>query len=75
LEQNQGTVDRFTLQNGVPLVLLSDGVDGSSAMTGLEGDYDQPAGFLAALILEAGYAEVPDDATAAVLRLHRLERR
>ena len=74
LEQNQGTVDRFTLQNGVPLVLLSDGVDGSSAMTGLEGDYDQPAGFLAALILEAGYTEVPDDATAAVLRLRRLEK-
>lgn len=74
LEQTEGTVDRFTLQNGVPLVLLSDGVDGSSAMAGLEGDYDQPAGFLAALILEAGYTEVPDDATAAVLRLHRAER-
>ncbi len=75
LEQTQGTVDRFTLQHGVPLVLLSDGVDGSSAVAGLEGDYDQPAGFLAALILEAGYAEVPDDATAAVLRLHRADRR
>lgn len=74
LEQTEGTVDRFTLQNGVPLVLLSDGVDGSSAMAGLEGDYDQPAGFLAALILEAGYTDVPDDATAAVLRLHRVER-
>ena len=67
-------MDRFTLQNGVPLVLLSDGVDGSGAMAGLEGDYDQPAGFLAALILEAGYTEVPDDATAAVLRLRRLEK-
>ena len=74
VEQTQGTVDRFTLQNGVPLVMLSDGVDGSNAMAGLEGDFDQPAGFLAALILEAGYTEVPDDATAAVLRLHRLER-
>ena len=74
LEQDQGTVDRFTLQNGVPLVLLSDGVDGGSAMTGLEGDYNQPAGFLAALILEAGYTEVPDDATAAVLRLRRLDK-
>lgn len=74
LEQTQIGVDRFTMQNGVPLVLLSDGVDGAAAMTGLEGDYDQPAGFLAALILEAGYTEVPDDATAAVLRLHRLER-
>ena len=67
-------MDRFTLQNGVPLVLLSDGVDGGSAMTGLEGDYNQPAGFLAALILEAGYTEVPDDATAAVLRLRRLDK-
>jgi stage II sporulation protein E len=74
LEQTQPTVERFTMQNGVPLVLLSDGVDGSSAMAGLEGDYDQPVGFLAALILEAGYTDVPDDATAAVLRLRRLER-
>lgn len=74
LDQTQPVVERFTLQNGVPLVLLSDGVDGGSAVEGLEGDYDQPAGFLAALILEAGYSDVPDDATAAVLRLHRLDR-
>ncbi len=71
VEETKPTVDRVTLQYGVPLVLLSDGVDGSNAVSGLEGDFDQPAGFLAALILEAGYTEVPDDATAAVLRLHR----
>ena len=68
-----GTVDRVTLQHGAPLVLLSDGVDGRDAVSGLEGDFDQPAGFLAALILEAGYTQTPDDATAAVLRLHRLD--
>ncbi len=75
VEENRGTVDRVTLQYGVPLVLLSDGVDGSNAVAGLEGDFDQPAGFLAALILEAGCTEVPDDATAAVLRLHRMDRK
>lgn len=75
VEESQATVDRVTLQHGVPLVLLSDGVDGSNAVAGLEGDFDQPAGFLAALILEAGYSEIPDDATAAVLRLHRLDRK
>lgn len=73
VQEGKGTVDRVTLQHGVPLVLLSDGVDGSNAVAGLEGEFDQPAGFLAALILEAGHTEVPDDATAAVLRLHRLE--
>jgi stage II sporulation protein E len=75
LEQTQPMVDRFTLQNGVPLALLSDGVDGSSAIIGLAGEYDQPAGFLAALILEAGYTDIPDDATAAVLRLNRIANR
>ncbi len=73
VEETKPTVDRVTLQYGVPLVLLSDGVDGSNAVSGLEGDFDQPAGFLATLILEAGYAQVPDDATAAVLRLHRID--
>lgn len=73
VEEARDTVDRVTLQHGVPLVLLSDGVDGSNAVAGLEGDFDQPAGFLAALILEAGYTEIPDDATAAVLRLHRID--
>ena len=75
LEQTQPMVDRFTMQNGVPLALLSDGVDGSSAIIGLAGEYDQPAGFLAALILEAGYTDIPDDATAAVLRLNRIANR
>lgn len=74
LEETQETVDRFSLQQGTPLVLLSDGVDGYSAMGALEGDYSQPAGFLAALLLENGHPEVPDDATAAVLRLHPVEK-
>ena len=75
VETEQPTVDRVTLQYAAPLVLLSDGVDGRNAIAGLEGDFDQPAGFLAALILEAGYSQIPDDATAAVLRLHRLEQK
>ena len=73
LDETQETVDRFSLQQGTPLVLLSDGVDGYSAVGALEGDYSQPAGFLAALLLEAGNLEVPDDATAAVLRLRPVE--
>ena len=75
VEEGRSTVDRVTLQHGVPLVLLSDGVDGSNAVAGLEGDFDQPAGFLATLILEAGFTDIPDDATAAVLRLHRVDGR
>lgn len=75
LEETQETVDRFSLQQGAPLVLLSDGVDGYGAMGALEGDFSQPAGFLAALLLEAGKPEVPDDATAAVLRLHPIEKK
>ena len=74
LEETQETVDRFSLQQGTPLVLLSDGVDGYSAVGGLEGDFGQPAGFLAALLLEGGVLDVPDDATAAVLRLHPVEK-
>lgn len=69
MEGTQETVDRFSLEQGAALVMLSDGVDGEGALGALEGQYDQPAGFLAALLLEAGNPEVPDDATAAVIRL------
>lgn len=73
LEEGMQRVDSIFLQNGEVLLMLSDGVDGETAISALEGDYDQPAGFLAALVLENGITEVPDDATAAVLRLNRLE--
>ena len=74
LEEDEQTVDRISLHNGAILVMISDGVDGAYAVEALDGEYDQPAGFLATLVLENGTAEVPDDATAAVLRLHRLEK-
>lgn len=72
LEEGAQTVDRVILHSGVALLMVSDGVDAESAVAALEGEYDQPAGFLAALVLENGRTEVPDDATAVVLRLHRL---
>ncbi len=75
MEEIKETVDRFTLQQLAPLVLISDGVDAAAAIGALEGDFDQPPGFLATLILEAGQTDVPDDATAAVLQLKRIEGR
>lgn len=74
LEEDRQTIDRVSLHNGATLVMISDGVDGAYAVEALEGDYDQPAGFLATLVLENGVAEVPDDATAAILRLNPLEK-
>lgn len=74
MEGDQQTVDRISLHSGAVLVMLSDGVDGAYAVEALNGEYDQPAGFLATLVLENGMAEVPDDATVAVLRLHLLEK-
>lgn len=68
----QASVDRVSLQNGTALVMLSDGV-ATDALAELEEEYNQPVGFLAALILEQGQADVPDDATAVVLRLQRME--
>ena len=73
MEEVQETVDRFSLQQGAALVLLSDGLDGETAVAALKGDYDQPAGFLASAILDGGKSENPDDATAAVLRLWQID--
>lgn len=65
------TVDTVSLHRGGALLLVSDGVDGEAATAEL--DAAQPAGFLATLVLEAGQCSVPDDATAAVLRLHPVQ--
>lgn len=72
-EETREVTEKISLQGEAVLVMLSDGVDGSAAVAALKENYDQPGGFLAALLLEAGADEVPDDATAVVLRLHRLE--
>lgn len=61
------TVDRLTLRRGEALVLLSDGVDGEQSVKHLTEHYKDPAGALAAQILELGKTE--DDATVAVVRL------
>lgn len=74
LEDDRETVDRFTLRDGEVLMMFSDGVDAESALAEIADAYEQPAGFLAALSLETGRADIPDDATAAVLRLHPIHR-
>ncbi len=74
LEEDRETVESVTLQNGQALLMVSDGVDAPSALAAQKEGQDQPAGFLAAMILESGVSEVPDDATAVVLRLHRVEK-
>lgn len=66
------TVDRVDLSDGAVLLMLSDGVDGERAAESLNGQCDQPIGFLAALSLENGAADEPDDATAIALRLQSL---
>lgn len=72
LEEGQETVDRVPLHHGGVLVMVSDGVDAHNALATPVEDLQQPAGFLAAMILENGLTEVPDDATAVVVRLHRV---
>lgn len=73
LEEETETVDKLILQQGMSLIMVSDGVDAASALDISQEDRDQPAGFLAAMVLESGLSDVPDDATVVVLRLHRLE--
>lgn len=65
--QSRETVDRLTMRKGEALVLVSDGVDAASAVNALSDCYKEPAGTLAAKILEHG--ELEDDATVAVVRL------
>ena len=65
--REQEQVDRLTMRRGEALVMLSDGVDGENSVRTLGSHGQEPAGALAARILEAGKLE--DDATVAVIRL------
>lgn len=72
VEQSCPWAERISLRQGDVLLMASDGVDGDRAVAALGAEDDQPAGFLAALVLENGVTATPDDATAVVLRLHGL---
>jgi hypothetical protein len=63
------SVDRLSLRHGQLLVLLSDGVDPEAVARQVDTLLDEPAGSLAAKLLEAGRCDGTDDTTAAVLRL------
>lgn len=65
--QSSETVDRLTMRKGEALVMVSDGVDVPGAINAVTGCSREPAGTLAAKILEHG--ELEDDATVAVIRL------
>ena len=63
------TVERLSLRRGETLVLLSDGAGGEEALRASWERAGEPAGELAARILESSQSEGCDDATVAVVRL------
>ncbi len=64
------TVERLSLRGGEVLILLSDGVAGEGASSRPKITPEEPLGEIAARLLEMGPAEMQDDATVAVIRLH-----
>lgn len=63
------TVERLSLRRGETLVLLSDGAGGEEALRASWERAGEPAGELAARILESSQSKGCDDATVAVVRL------
>ena len=63
------TVDSFTMRHGEMLVLLSDGVDATSALKDPVALLNDSPGAVAARLLERGRGDGMDDATAAVICL------
>ena len=63
------TVDKLSLRRGETLVLVSDGVNAGAICAHAPLLREEPAGSMAAKILELGSQEGTDDATAAVIRL------
>ena len=66
------TVDNLTMRHGEVLVVLSDGVDAAAALKNTAAYLQEPAGTLAARLLERGRGDGMDDATVAVIRLDPL---
>jgi hypothetical protein len=63
------TVERLSLRRGETLVLLSDGAGGEESLRLAWERPGEPAGELAARILESNQSQDADDATVAVVRL------
>lgn len=63
------TVEKLSLRRGETLVLLSDGAGGEEALRASWERAGEPAGELAARILESSRTDGCDDATVAVVRL------
>ena len=63
------TVDNLTMRHGEVLIMLSDGVDAAAALKNTGPYLQEPAGTLAARLLEQGRGDGMDDATVAVIRL------
>ena len=63
------TVEKLSLRRGETLVLLSDGAGGEEALRASWERAGEPAGELAARILESSRSDGCDDATVAVVRL------
>jgi hypothetical protein len=62
---------RLSLKRGETLILASDGLDGEGIQSRAGTWQKAAAGELAAYLLEAGAEKSADDATVAVVRLHR----
>ena len=70
--EGRETVDRLSLRRGETLVMLSDGVGGEDALGRAADWWREPAGEVAAAVLETVDDEASDDATAVVVRLRPL---
>ena len=70
--EGRETVDRLSLRRGETLVMLSDGVGGEDALGRAADWWREPAGEVAAAVLETVEDTACDDATAVVVRLRPL---
>ena len=70
--EGRETVERLSLRRGETLVMLSDGVGGEVTLGRAADWWREPAGEVAAAVLETVDDEASDDATAVVVRLRPL---
>jgi len=72
VNEDRETVDRLSLRRGETLLMLSDGVGGEDTLRCAADWWREPAGEVAAAVLETVDEEKDDDATVAVVRLRPL---
>ena len=70
--EGRETVERLSLRRGETLLMLSDGVGGEDALRRAADWWREPAGEVAAAVLETVDESAGDDATAVVVRLKPL---